>query len=175
MDPRRDANGAVLVALTEGVSALVLRVGGAAAELDRLLDGVFLDLVPVVLDAGTDYGVAADAVLALLTELDDDQRSRLSVDLGADPLTAPLSARSAPSVADVVAVAAKVTGYDGGVRAITVDGPAFHDLGASASWELAGSIAAAVGYLRALGTAVSPRGMRCGRSVSASPPTMTSS
>ncbi len=153
-----DANGAVLVALTEGVSALVLRVGGAAAELDRLLDGVFLDLVPVVLDAGVDYAAAADAVLALLTDLDDDQRSRLSVDLGADPLTAPLSARSAPSVADVVAVAAKVTGYDGGVRAITVDGPAFHDLGASASWELAGSIAAAVGYLRVLGKA----GIRAG-------------
>jgi methylmalonyl-CoA mutase len=148
-----DANGAVLLALTEGVSALVLRVGGAAAELDRLLEGVFLDLVPVVLDASVDYVAATDAVLALLIDLDDDQRSRLSVDLGADPLTAPLSARSAPSVADVVAVAAKVTGYDGGVRAITVDGPAFNDLGASASWELAGSIAAAVGYLRVLGEA----------------------
>jgi methylmalonyl-CoA mutase len=145
-----DANGAVLVALTEGVSALVLRVGGAVAELDRLLEGVFLDLVPVVLDAGAGYLAASDAVLALLTDLDDDQRSRLSVDLGADPLTAPLSARPAPTVADVVAVSAKVTGYDGGVRAITVDGPAFHDLGASASWELAGSIAAAVGYLRVL-------------------------
>src|SRR5258705_4819401 len=145
-----DANGAVLVALTEGVSALVLRVEGASAELDSLLEGVFLDLVPVVLDAGAEYAAAADAVLALLTDLDDDQRSRLSVDLGADPLTAPLSGRSAPGVADVVAVAAKVTGYDGSVRAITVDGPAFHDLGANASWELAGSIAAAVGYLRLL-------------------------
>jgi methylmalonyl-CoA mutase len=145
-----DANGAVLVALTEGVSALVLPVGGSAAELDRLLEGVFLDLVPVIFDAGVDYVAATDAVLALLTDLDDDQRSRLSVDLGGDPLTAPLSRRPAPSVADVVAVAAKVTGYDGGVRAVTVDGPAFHDLGASASWELAGSIAAAVGYLRVL-------------------------
>ena len=150
-------NGAVLLALTEGVSALVLRVGEAgvpAAELDRLLEGVFLDLVPVVLEvcgAGPEYLTAADAVLAQLTDLDDDQRSRLSVDLGADPLTAALSARSAPNVADVVAVAAKVTGYHGGVRAITVDGPAFHDLGASASWELAGGIAAAVGYLRLLG------------------------
>jgi methylmalonyl-CoA mutase len=153
-----DANGAVLVALTEGVSALVLRVGGAAAELDRLLEGVFLDLVPVVLDAGADYVNVADAVLAQLTDLDDDQRSRLSVDLGADPLTAPLSARSAPTVADVIAVAAKVTGYDGGVRAITVDGPAFHDLGASASWELAGSIAAAVGYLRLLNESGIPAG-----------------
>jgi methylmalonyl-CoA mutase len=146
-----DANGAVLLGLTEGVSALVLRVDGAAAELDRLLDGVFLDLVPVVLEAGADYAAAADAVLALLTDLDDDQRSRLSVDLGADPLTAPLSARSAPSAADVVAVAAKAAGYHGAVRAIMVDGPAFHNLGASASWELAGSIAAAVGYLRVLG------------------------
>jgi methylmalonyl-CoA mutase len=146
-----DANGALLVALTEGVSALVLRVGGAAAELDRLLDGVFLDLVPVALDAGADYVAASDAVLGLLTDLDDDQRSRLSLDLGADPLTAPLSGRPAPDVTDVVATAAKVTGYDGGVRAITVDGAAFHDLGASASWELAGSVAAAVGYLRLLG------------------------
>ena len=152
-----DANGAVLVALTEGVSALVLRVG-ATAELDRLLDGVFLDLVPVVLDAGDDFMAVSDAVLALLTDLDDDQRSRLSVDLGADPLTAPLSGRPAATVADVVAVAAKAAGYDGGVRAITVDGPAFHNLGASASWELAASIAAAVGYLRTLGEGgVAPR------------------
>jgi methylmalonyl-CoA mutase len=55
-------------------------------------------------------------------------------------------------------VAAKVSGYDGGVRAITVDGPALHNLGASASWELAGSIAAAVSYLRLLGDGgIAPR------------------
>ena len=141
-----------------------------------MLEGVFLDLVPVMLDSGADYVAAADALLALLTDLDDDQRTRLSVDLGADPLTAPLSGRPAPSVADVVATAAKVTGYDGGVRAITVDGPAFHNLGASASWELAGSVAAAVAYLRLLGEKVaSPYRMRCGRSASVSPPMTTSS
>ena len=148
-----EANGAVLVALTEGVSALVVRVGEGgvgAAEVDRLLEGVFLDLVPVILDAGADFVAAADAVLGLLTDLDDDQRSRLSLDLGADPLTAPLSGRPAPAVADVVATAARVTGFDGGVRAVTVDGPAFHNLGASASWELAGAVAAGVGYLRLL-------------------------
>jgi methylmalonyl-CoA mutase len=72
------------------------------------------------------------------------------VDLGADPLTAPLSSRPAPSVADVAAVAAKVGAYAGGVRTITVDGPAFHNRGASASWELAASIATAVNYLRLL-------------------------
>ena len=148
-----EVNGTVLVALTEGVSALVLRVGDGvpAADVDRLLEGVFLDLVPVVLEvSGTQYVAAADAVLALVTDMDDDQRSRLSLDLGADPLTAPLSGRPAAELSDVVAMAAKVTGYDGGVRAITVDGPAFHHLGASASWELAGSVAAGVAYLRTL-------------------------
>jgi methylmalonyl-CoA mutase len=152
-----EGNGAVLLALTEGVSALALRVGESGvvpADLDRLLDGVFLDLVPVTLEisaAGSEFLQAADAALALLTDLDDDQRSRLSLDLGADPLTAPLSGRTAPDVSDVVATAAKVTGYHGRVRAITIDGPAFHNRGASASWELAASIAAAVAYLRLLG------------------------
>ena len=146
-------NGALLVALTEGVSALALRVGEggvAPAELGRLLEGVFLDLVPVILDAGVDYLDATDAMLSLLTDLDDDQRTRLSVDLAADPLTAPLSRRSGPSLDDVVTTAARVAGFGGGVRAITVDGPAFHNHGASASWELAGSVAAGVAYLRVL-------------------------
>ncbi|WP_165612406.1 methylmalonyl-CoA mutase small subunit [Mycolicibacterium porcinum] len=149
-------NGAVLVALTEGASALALRVGGeggiALGELDRLLDGVFLDLVPVIFEgAGADVAAAADAVLPLLEGLDDDQRSRLAIDLGADPLTAPLSGQPATEDADLLATVAKLTGHAGGVRAITVDGPAFHNLGASAAWELAGSLAAAVAYLRLLG------------------------
>lgn len=151
-------NGAVLVALTEGASALSLRVGDgggiALGELDRLLDGVFLDLVPVIFEgvesAGADLAAAADAVLALLGNLDEDQRSRLSIDLGVDPLTAQFSGRPATDGADLPATVAKLTGHDGGVRAITVDGPAFHNLGSSAAWELAGSIAAAVAYLRLL-------------------------
>lgn len=148
-----DGNGAVLTALTEGTSALILEVGPtgvSADELDRLLEGVFLELVPVVLDAGADYTPSADAVLALVADLDDERRARLSVDLGADPLTAALSGRSAPALDEVLATVAKTVAYGGGVRAITVDGPAFHDLGANASWELAGAIAAGVSYLRLL-------------------------
>ncbi len=148
-------NGAVLVSLTEGASALALRVGGeggiALGELDRLLDGVFLDLVPVIFErTGADLAATADAVLPLLEDLDDDQRSRLAIDLGADPLTAPLSGQAAAEDTDLPAIVAKLTDYAGGVRAVTVDGPAFHNLGASAAWELAGSIAAAVAYLRVL-------------------------
>jgi methylmalonyl-CoA mutase len=154
--PRGDAgelNGAVLLALTEGVSALVLRVGdGGAApgSLGRLLDDVFLELVPIVLDAGADYVAATDAVLGLLAGVDEDKYAMLSIDLGADPLTASVSGRAAPALDDVVAAASRVGGFRGGVRAITVDGPAFHNCGANASWELAGSIAAGVTYLRAL-------------------------
>lgn len=148
-----DGNGAVLSALTEGTSALILQVGPngvSAGELDRLLEGVFLELVPVVLDAGADFAAAADAVLALVTDLDEERRARLSVDLGADPLTTTLRGRAAPSTDEVLAAAAKAVAYNGGVRAITVDGPAFHDLGANASWELAGAIAAGVSYLQLL-------------------------
>lgn len=147
-----DGNGSVLLGLTEGVSALVLRVGGPA-ELETLLNGVFLDLVPVVLEIagdGSTYVAAADAMLALLAELDDDQRSRLSVDLGADPLTAPLAGRPAPGLDDVTATAERLTGYGGRVRAITVDGPVFHNIGANASWELGATMAAGVAYLRLL-------------------------
>ncbi len=61
-------NAAVLAALSDGVSALLIRVGEsgvAPAELKQLLSGVYLDLVPVVLDAGADYAQACDALLAL--------------------------------------------------------------------------------------------------------------
>ena len=150
--PEGDGNSAVLSALANGVSALVLRVGEsgvAPADLDRLLEGVYLELAPVIVDAGADYVAAADAVLALVAGLGSGKRAELSIDLGGDPLTAPISGRRAPSVDDVVAVASRVHGYDG-VRAVTVDGPAFHNHGASASWELAGSVAAGVAYLRLL-------------------------
>ena len=147
-----ETNAAVLAALGDGVSALLIRVGEsgvAPEELDELLEGVYLSMAPVILDAGADYSAACDAMLALVAEVEPDQRATLSIDLGADPLTAALSDRPAPAIEDVVAVATRVAG-DRGVRAITVDGPAFHNLGANATWELAGSIAAAVAYLRVL-------------------------
>ncbi|MGY4651246.1 methylmalonyl-CoA mutase [Mycobacterium sp. URHB0021] len=150
--PESGGNSAVLWALANGVSALVLRVGEsgvAPADLDRLLEGVYLEVVPAIVDAGADYVAAADAVLAMVARLESGKRAELSIDLGGDPLTARISGRPAPSVDDVVAMASRVHGYDG-VRAVTVDGPAFHNHGANASWELAGSVAAGVAYLRLL-------------------------
>ncbi|MCX2930210.1 methylmalonyl-CoA mutase small subunit [Mycobacterium sp. CVI_P3] len=164
-DVTGDGNDAVLGALADGVSALVLRVGDggvAPADLDRLLEGVYLELAPVIIDAGAQFGAASEAVLALVAGAGDAQRATsagrseatrgtpgLSIDLGADPLTAPLSGRSAPTVEEVAQVAATVAGR-GGVRAITIDGPAFHNRGANAAWELAGVLGAAVEYVRDL-------------------------
>ncbi len=145
-------NATLLGALVEGVSALVLRVGdgGAApAELDRWFEGVYLELAPVILDAGDSFAAAADAMRSLVAGADDDRRAAMSVDLGADPLTAHLSGRAAPALEEVVAVAAGIAGRPG-LRAITVDGPAFHNRGAGAAWELAGTVAAATDYLRLL-------------------------
>ncbi|KMO80783.1 Methylmalonyl-CoA mutase small subunit [Mycolicibacterium obuense] len=150
-------NGAILLGLTEGVSALSLRLGPGGidpADLDRALEGVYLDLVPLVVEVTGDgpvYRATAEALLGMLVGLDGDQRSRLSVDLGGDPLVAPLADRAAPTLADVTDVAAAVAeGHDGHVRAVTVDGPALHDLGANASWELGAAIGAGVAYLRIL-------------------------
>lgn len=154
-------NGAVLLGLTEGISALMLRIGDHGpgrpgidpADLPRLLDGVFVDLVPVIAEIAGDGAVlraTADELLGLVRDFDDDQRARLSIDLGADPLTAALTGRRAPDVGDVAAVAQTVAGHAGHVRTVTVDGTTLHDLGANASWELGAAVAAGVAYLRAL-------------------------
>lgn len=147
-----EANAAVLAALNDGVSALLIRVGESGVAPNRiegLLAGVYLNLAPVILDAGADFSAASDVVLAMVAALEPENRATLSIDLGADPLTAELSDRRAPATPEVVAVASRAA-REPGVRAITVDGPAFHNLGANATWELAGSVAAGVAYLRVL-------------------------
>lgn len=147
-----EGNSALLSGLGEGVSAVLVRVGEsgvAPGQIAALLEGMYLSMAPVIVDAGADYVAASDAMLAVVEQVEADQRALVSVDLGADPLTATLSERNAPSVEDVVAVAQRASDVPG-VRAITVDGPAFHNLGATAAWELAATIGAAVAYLRVL-------------------------
>lgn len=147
-----DGNSAVLTALSEGVSALILRVGVdgvAAGDIDRLLEGVFLELAPVRIDAGAQFSSAAEAVLDVIRAADDVKRAAMSIDLSADPLTAPLSEADAPSLDDVLAIAKELAGGPG-VRAVSVNGGAFHNRGANAVWELAGVISAGVSYVRLL-------------------------
>lgn len=147
-----EGNADLLHALVNGVSALVLRVGDggiAVAELDRWLEGVYLELAPIVIDAGAQFPAAAEAMASLVAGANEAKLAQMSIDLGADPLTADFSGRPAAALQDVVRIASSLAGQPG-TRVITVDGPAFHNRGANASWELAGMIAAATDYLRIL-------------------------
>ncbi|MCG5433541.1 methylmalonyl-CoA mutase small subunit [Mycobacterium sp. MYCO198283] len=153
-----DANQTLLAALTNGVSALIVEAGadGVAPDaLPVLFDGVYLDLVPVVVRADAQFGAAADAMLRLVDGLAEEARQRVSLDLGADPLTAAVSGRGAPSPEEVTARAVAVAGRPG-VRTVTVDAAAIHDLGGNATLELAAGLAAGVGYLRSFTAAGLP-------------------
>lgn len=148
------ANATVLAELGLGISALVLRVGDdgvTGADLDRLLEGVFIELAPVRLQPGESFGRhyagAAEALAALAAGVQPEYRGNVAIDLGADPLTAALTGAQSPCLDEVVAVASAAPD---GVRAITIDGAGLHDRGADAGWELAAAIAAAVDTLRAL-------------------------
>ncbi|RNL62969.1 methylmalonyl-CoA mutase [Nocardioides marmoriginsengisoli] len=148
-DPDAKATAAdVLLDLDNGVTSIWLEVGAGGLPVDALgaaLDGVLLDVAPVVLDASDPIAAAAAfAALAAGTALAD------GTNLGADPL----GALAAPGAADldVAGIVASVadTATDLGCLALVVDGTAVHDLGASDVQELGWSLAVGAAYLRAL-------------------------
>ncbi|WP_375488591.1 methylmalonyl-CoA mutase family protein [uncultured Jatrophihabitans sp.] len=150
----RDAtqvNRAVLDDLERGATSTWLVLGGAGLpvdELGRALDGVYLDLAPVVLDAGVDTAAAARAYMALAAGR-DVPAGELSGSFGADPIG--LRARTG-AAADVGSLADLVTvrGDAPGLRIATADGTVFHDAGASDAQELGLATSVGVAYLRAL-------------------------
>lgn len=154
-DPRK-ANEAVLADLENGATSLWLTVGPAGlpvSGLDTALEGVYLDLAAVVLDAGAETGPAAEALLQLC-DARGVPRTALTGNLGADPLgtlaRTGQDADLAGQTADAVALAARCTRELPGLRALTVDALPYHDAGGSAAEELGCSLATGVAYLRAL-------------------------
>jgi methylmalonyl-CoA mutase len=154
-DPKR-ANEAVLADLENGVTSLWLTLGEDGlpiAALPDVLRGVYLDLAPIVLDAGAAFPAAAERLLALHQE-----RGVAAADakgnLGADPLG--LLARTgraggtAGQLAQAAALARRCSRELPGVRALTVDATVYHAAGASAAQELGCSLATGVAYLREL-------------------------
>ncbi|MFF7144225.1 methylmalonyl-CoA mutase family protein [Streptomyces nodosus] len=144
--------GAVLADLENGVTSLWLTLGEGGIPvpaLGRVLDGVYLDLAPVVLDAGADTEPAARALLRLYEErgvAKDAARGNLGVDpLGHEARTGQRSG-FAPA-ADLARLCAEE--YRG-LRALTVDALPYHEAGGSAAQELGCSLATAVAYLREL-------------------------
>ncbi|MDQ2723870.1 MAG: methylmalonyl-CoA mutase family protein, partial [Actinomycetota bacterium] len=154
LGPGADAeavNTAVLHDLENGSTSLWFALGGQDlphAALERALDGVFLDLAPVVLDAGAEMTAAAEAFLAVLEHTDADL-TEVHAHLGADPLTV-LVRGGADLLDEAVALAVRAHEHTAPLTSITVDGTVFHDAGAGDAQELGAALAAGVEYLRAL-------------------------
>ncbi|GAA2706668.1 methylmalonyl-CoA mutase family protein [Actinoplanes palleronii] len=147
---------AVLGDLENGTTSLWLAVGGGALPIDALpdaLDGVYLDLAPVVLDAGDAFRPAANAWFDLLAARKVEP-GKAAGGFGADPLgwrarTGAVDGLDA-ALRDAAALAGRCAADAPGLRAITVDATVYHDAGGSEVEELACAAAAGVAYLRVL-------------------------
>jgi methylmalonyl-CoA mutase len=127
------ANEALLADLENGATSLWLEVDNGT-DWDLLLDGVMLDLAPIVLDDGQDDDVeTAELFLAHV----GDRDLHPATNLGLDPRTEP--------AAEAAAMAS-----DRGVLGYVLDAAAVHDRGASDVQELAYSMAEGASYLRRL-------------------------
>ncbi|MFJ5550286.1 methylmalonyl-CoA mutase family protein [Streptomyces sp. NPDC093225] len=152
------ANEAVLTDLENGVTSLWLTLGDAGlpvSGLARALDGVYLDLAPVVLDAGAETDSAARELLRLYDER-GVARDAARGNLGADPLGLAARTGGTPDLAGAVELARLCDAEYPGLRALTVDALPYHEAGASAAQELGASLATGVAYLRALADAGLP-------------------
>jgi methylmalonyl-CoA mutase len=155
-----EAAASALEDLENGATSLWVTVGGpgsAPADLALALDGVLLDLAPVVITAA---GTVTDlqAGRALIDLLDTRGVSPdAGASLGADPVGRAVRAqRTFPDgrtelVATIGDISSLAT--TAGIRALTVDGTSAHDAGAGDAAELGFSLAVGAEYLRALETA----------------------
>ncbi|CAB4765965.1 MAG: methylmalonyl-CoA mutase [Actinobacteria bacterium] len=142
-----EANSRVLAELEKGATSILLGLRGAAGPLDQVLaevlDGVYLDLAGIVLDAGPAFDAAA-AALHGVAKANDVPPSALIGTLGADPVG------HGGDLADAVALAIAAVAQQSGLRTFAVDGTIWHDAGASDAEELGCALAIALHYLRAL-------------------------
>ncbi len=166
------ANGLALEDLSGGASGLVIVTRGAIgdrrgdatvidglADLETLLAGVMLDLIPIRIDAGTSAGHVA-AMLAAKVERDGIDPASLTVAFGIDPIGAFARRGTLETWDDAAAKAADaVTGLRrrgfGGTQ-LLADGRVIHDAGGSEVQELAYALGAAVQYWRTLEAAELP-------------------
>ncbi|MFE7270567.1 methylmalonyl-CoA mutase family protein [Streptomyces sp. NPDC057623] len=146
------ADGVALADLENGVTSLwlVLGEGGIpVSSLGRVLDGVYLDLAPVALDAGADVEPAARELLRLYEERGVAKEAARG-NLGGDPLGHEARTGESSAFAPVASLARRCAEEYPGLRALTVDALPYHEAGGSAAQELGCSLATGVAYLREL-------------------------
>jgi methylmalonyl-CoA mutase len=140
---------ALLNDLETGATSLWLVLGDAGLPVPSLaaaLDGVYVDLVPVALDAGAQTREAAAAFLALVADR-GLAPAEVRGSLGVDPIG--LRARTGADADLGLLGELAGTGFPD-LRVATVDATVYHDAGASDATELAVGTAVGVAYLRAL-------------------------
>ncbi|MCY7400667.1 MAG: methylmalonyl-CoA mutase family protein [Nocardioides sp.] len=144
------ANEAVLLDLENGATSLLLRIDtdtGHDHDWSTMLDGVLLDLAPVVLDRASTEQVEAFADFLEGVDGALHPGTNLSFDLQTLEML-PFRVRDdAVTARDLFAPVVR-RGFQLGVRALVVDGTALHDAGASDAQELGWVIATGVSYLR---------------------------
>jgi methylmalonyl-CoA mutase len=151
-DPEPDAaNAAVLAELAGGASSIWLQLGQGGAPVESLaavLDGMYLELAPVALDAGAETEAAAEALLRLVNAR-GLAPGEVAGTLGADPIGHAARTGTAPDLGLLTRLAGAVADYPQLLPA-TVDATVYSEAGGSDSDELAISVAVGVAYLRAL-------------------------
>ncbi|MEU4251891.1 methylmalonyl-CoA mutase family protein [Amycolatopsis sp. NPDC026612] len=146
-DDARAVNKAILADLEGGVTSIWLSV--PPESVADALNEVYVDLAPVVLDAGASFEAAAEALFELFAEREIPASEATAV-LGADPIGLAARSGSAVDLAPAAALAARVDGKYPKVRTVVADGLPFHEAGGSDAQELGALAAAGVTYLRAL-------------------------
>jgi methylmalonyl-CoA mutase len=149
-DPKR-LNAAVLEELETGAGSLWLVLGEAGlavADLPTALEGVYLDLAPIALDAGAHSERAVQALLTLSEQRGVDP-AELRGTFGADPIGA-RARTGADADLHLVRVLTEQSKRAPGMQVATVDATIYHDAGGSDAQELGIGTAVGVAYLRAL-------------------------
>lgn len=154
----KDAHEVVMADLENGVSSLWLVLGdagGPAVEgLPTLLEGVFLDLAPVGLEAGRDTPEAATTLLRLASE--HGVTSSLGGSLGYDPLFARTHGGAALTdgfTESMVEHSRTAAAQHPNLATVVADGLPYHEAGGSDGQELGAALAAGLHAVRLLNDA----------------------
>lgn len=154
-DPK-SANELLVDSLGHGTSAVSL--DASAADIPALLEGVFLELAPVIVDAG---GHTPETTAALFSLIDSaaeagdltGERKDIRVLAACAPGTAAVFGYESASTDDAVSTAVAAAGRGEAIRSLLADGASAHERGATDGQELGIALAAAVEYVRALANA----------------------
>lgn len=148
----KEVNKALLDAMFNGTSAIRFDLRGELGkeDLPALLEGVYLDLAPIAVEAGDQVEEVAEALFEIIDAAELRDPDAVDVELSAAPLTSQYTGAAEISLDAAVKLAVANAKRTGTVRTFLVDGVAFSNMGATDSQEIGYALAVGVAYLRAM-------------------------